>query len=182
MLQFTNSCKNALAETNSLLNEDSFSADSDVLSNITPKSILSVMPVLSSYLFVGIHTFVDIYSIFDLDSMHVLSIGIRRLLKACLVTVPREPERKTSVLRTKSGSCRPFELVKRSVLYCLKRFVTKVSFASPGLGLDFGSVHGTVVSRNNGLFCAQGLTEVLEANYINKIGKVSPFLRAIVDV
>lgn len=57
------------------------------------------MPVLLLFSFVGIHPSVEIYSLFHLDPMHVLSLGINKPLKECLVTTLGDSKRTKSVLK-----------------------------------------------------------------------------------
>lgn len=173
MSQFTNYCKKTLAETKGLLNEYSSSADKDVLSNTTSKSVLPVIFALSSFLFVDIHLSVDIYSSENFSPVNALSHDINKSLKECLTTMLRDPEKTTSVLRTKQSSCTSFISFKRSIAHCINRYTMKAFLASPGFGLDFGSAPTNDISRNDGPFCDQGLTEMLEAKNIYNAEKVS---------
>lgn len=113
--------------------------------------------------------------------MHVFPHGTSILVKNCLVAMLGDSERTTSVMKTKSSSCRSFKSNKRFVGNSLIRLITKDSHVSPGLGLILGFVQSRDISRNNELFCNRGLTGMLKAIDIGNIDKVSLFLNAIVD-
>lgn len=68
------------------------------------------------------------------------------------------------------------------MLHCLNRFRTKVYLASPGLGLESGSVHSSETSGINELFRNKGLTGMLETKDMDNTDNDSPFLGTIVDV
>lgn len=92
-----------------------------------------------------------------------------------------DSKRTKSVIRTKSDYCSPFRFIKHSALLCLYRFLAKMFFSTLGLGLHFGSVYSSSVSQKNGIFCDQGLTEMLEASDVEKTRQCVPFLGAIIS-
>lgn len=106
-----------------MLKQYNLPVDTDVLSNIASRSINPNMHVLSSFIYVGIYHFVDMYSIFDFDPMHVLSPGISELLKKCVVAMLGDSQRRTSVMKMISGSCRPLRSIHPSVFHCLNSFI-----------------------------------------------------------
>lgn len=71
------------------------------MSKITSKSIHLVIAVLSSFLFVGVTSTVNIYSVFNLNPMLLLSFRVSKFWKDYLVEIPGESERSTSILKTK---------------------------------------------------------------------------------
>lgn len=113
--------------------------------------------------------------------MHGLPRGIEKLLKECFAVMRWDFERTTNVIKKKSSSYRPFQSIKYAVHRCLKRLISNVFYASPGLQLDLGFIHISSVSQNNELFCDPGLMGMLEARNMYRIDRVSPFLEANVD-
>lgn len=67
------------------------------------------------------------------------------------------------------------------MLHCLDKFITKASLTSPQLRLDFESIYRIEISRNNGLFCNQGLTGMLVVKDIDSINKMFPFLGNVLN-
>lgn len=65
---------------------------------LVEKSMLVVVPVLSKFPFMSIHRCVDVKAIFRLESMHCLSLGLRRMLIKCVVVMLGEEEKTTSSL------------------------------------------------------------------------------------
>lgn len=179
--QFTKERRRTLQETKSLINRYCRTVNKKCFSDVTQLSFHPVMPMISTFPFLSIHSSVDIYSLFDFDPMNVLSFGVSWLLKKCLFAMLGDAERTTSAINTKSGSFRSLKSIKCFVLQSLNRLLRKVFCASPGIGPYFGFSHSHPLSRNNGLFCEQGLTGMLQSRDMDSVDKASSFLGAMVD-
>lgn len=58
-----------------------------------------LLPALSNFPFIGIHSSTDIYAIFCIEPMHISSVRISKLLKSCVLNMLNDPERtKSSIL------------------------------------------------------------------------------------
>lgn len=57
-------------------------------------SMQSLLPILSSFFFVIIHSLVDMYAVFRFEPTHFLSLGISKLLKDCDLNMLSAPDRK----------------------------------------------------------------------------------------
>lgn len=82
MPEFTNVRIKKFSVTKRILNQYPWSAYKDVLSKITSKSIHPVTLALKTFSFLGINFSVDINSLVDFDLMHLLSLGIRKILES----------------------------------------------------------------------------------------------------
>lgn len=91
--------------------------DESFLDIFKTRSMLPMSPVLTELPMAGVHSLVELYRIFRFDPMHVLSLGLSRLLKECTSTSPRDEYMRTSAMMSSTGSCRTFEHVKTSVLH-----------------------------------------------------------------
>lgn len=121
------------------------------------------------------------YSVFDFDPMHVLSLGIRKFFKECLVSNLSDDLSTATVSRTKSGSSRTFKAAKRFVLESLNVLLKRTSSASPELVLNIDILHKSLTFSNSVLFCEQGLTTTLEDNDLDSFNKILLFLGAFSD-
>lgn len=64
------------------------------------KSMHPCLPILDRFPFAGIHPSVHVYVVFRLEPMHVLSLGISKLLEECVLNMLSDSERKKSLILT----------------------------------------------------------------------------------
>lgn len=83
---------------------------------------LSVLPVLSKFLFVGTHPYVDIYTIFRFKSMRCLSIGVDKMLQEFIFLTIGDDSRLVSAVRCVNGKMRPLKYIKRALNSALNSF------------------------------------------------------------
>lgn len=95
------------------------------------------LPVLFDFPFVGIDSTVDIYTIFDIGTMRVLSLSINKLSKECPVLMLSEEKSFTSVAQIKSGLIETCRGKRRLALLALNNFLKKTSPESPGPEFNF---------------------------------------------
>lgn len=123
--QYTKARIRSLKETICFLRQNDKNAFGEVLPYVPPYSLHPVMPVFSTFPSMRIRSSVDVYSVFDFDTMHVFPPGNREILKECLVAKLSNPLRTTILLKTKLRSCRTFIAVKRFMLQSSNRFLNK---------------------------------------------------------
>lgn len=78
--------------------------------------MLSVIRILHLFSLVGVHSSVAIYVIFMFNPMHVLSLGISRLFKECLINVLDDTEATINTFKSKSDTLESFKQVEIYVL------------------------------------------------------------------
>ena len=171
----------SLMHTRRLIERLGTSENRETLEELATLSMHPILPVFADFPFVGIHESVDIYSIFDYDPMHVLSLGISRLLKECLWELLDDSNRKTSALRTSNGSKKTYKAAKRFVLQSMNHFLLETIESSPGFQMRVNLNKEKGIGRLNGLFLENGLAGLLQASDFDRIDKVSPFLGAMAD-
>lgn len=75
-------------------------------------SMPSTLPVLSSFTMMGIHPRVDNYSIFCVEPIRNISLGVSRILKECTVSILRDDTRTTSAIQLQSGADHTFKRLR----------------------------------------------------------------------
>lgn len=88
------------------------------------KSTLLVDPMLFKFSFMGVHSGVDLYSIFRFGPFYNLSLGISRLLEKCIRNMLLKEGRGTSALKPNSKSNKTFKATELVVLFTLNLFLT----------------------------------------------------------
>lgn len=109
--------------------------------------MLPVLPVLSSFPFVGIHKSVELYSILRVDSMHVRPLGVSKMLKECLTNTLGDDTITTDVFKNAKGEAKSYKQIKGNFLHVLNAFLKETESISSAFGLtidfrkgdDFGS-------------------------------------------
>lgn len=167
--QYKKARRKAVELKKPLADHQDTTANHDVLLATTQHSIHPGMPVLPYFSFFGTYSDFDIYALFDVDPMHILSLGICRLLKECLLTKLGDVERTPVDIKTELGSSKTFKYVKRFVLQCLNKILKKVSRVTPGHVLEISLTHKDLLCRNNGMCCDEGPTEMLEARKMEPV-------------
>lgn len=86
-----------------------------------------VLLVLHTFSTVEAHRSVEIYAVLRLESMHVLSFGVSRLLKKCLINMLSDDMKTVIALRKSDEDSRPFNQNKRIVLSELNKFLRLIA-------------------------------------------------------
>lgn len=71
--------------------------------------MLPAPPLLHTFRIVGFHPTVHIYAVFRVDPMHVLSLGVSKLLKEFLINMSSNDKRTTISMRKSIGNCKGFD-------------------------------------------------------------------------
>lgn len=79
-------------------------------------SMLLVLPVFHTFSLVKVYHSVDIYAVFKVESLHMLSLGGSRLLKECLINMLSDDKKTTIARRKSNGEPKLFNQNKRIVL------------------------------------------------------------------
>lgn len=147
-------------------------------------SKLSIHPVpytVSKFTFIWIHPFVDVYDIFDFDTMHVLSLWISPRLEECFGSYLGDNNEKTPSIRLRCVSYKSYKQLGKEVLRCLNEFFLLTATSSSQIKKDFDFSRKPNGSGSPGLFTKCGSIVMLQTKKFKNIYKISPLLSAIVD-
>lgn len=110
---------------------------------------------------VGVHSSVDLYRIFRCDPMHLLSLGVSRLLNECTSTMLRDENTCTAAMTITAGASRTFQRVRKSILHQVNIFLRDVEQNSVGHGLHVDFSKGECGYRPSRLFTGTGITGMI---------------------
>lgn len=127
-----------------------------VVEQLDERSMLSIRPVLSNFPLVGIHSCVDLYTIFRFEPMHGLSLGVSKLLKECAIALLGDSSRASSSMVTGKGAMRGFPFIRKQVLFIMNTFLRETEMTSPGYGLQVDFSKGELGGRLSGFFYREG--------------------------
>lgn len=158
--------------------------DSSLCRNETLKkfSIQSLLPDSSSISFVGIHSSVDLYTIFRPKPVQAFLLRICKMLKECLIEMLGNEQRRTASMRSSRGHSTTYRQIRTSVLSCLNMFMEHSETLLPGNGARLGFSEVRKGSFMSGTFIENGLIGMLQASHLDFVDQASPFFEAVVDV
>ncbi len=135
-------------------------------------------PLFYDFPFVGLIEQLSIYRIFSVEPMHVLHLGISKLIKQTTCNRLKSTELTSSAIST---TTKTFSYIRKSILRQLNSFLDSVSTNTDGIRV-FGNLRsGGGKSGLNGLYKEDGISGMIEATTIQKIDNVSPFMGALID-
>lgn len=79
--------------------------------------MLPIKPIIIDFPFMGIKPCVDIYSIFGKKPIHLLSMGISKMLKSCASEMMKNDSQSSSSFRTARGIHRTVLVLRRKVFH-----------------------------------------------------------------
>lgn len=143
----------------------------------------SVTSFFGNFPFVGTYALVDIQLLSNLDHVHVLLLGERRLVKECVVLVlnVNDVGRVLYAEKTKYDSKTFFRYITKVLILCLNGPASSAFSESPGLCLNFDFFQNIVTTASSKFFHEKRTAKILEAKSFVSIGKVSCCLESKVD-
>lgn len=117
----------------------------------------TIAPVLHSLPFPGVHKCVEHYALFRSEAMQVLSLGVSRTRKNCLVQIPGNTTRTTPTIYNPHGQNKNFKHIWKRVLRWMNVFFREIEKISSGLGLTIDFSKGGSGDGSTGLFSELGL-------------------------
>lgn len=88
------------------------------------------------FLMVGVHSSVEMYAVYRPEPMHLLCIGVSRLLKKSFKHMLSDENETTNVMHKSHRESKPFNQIKVVVPFELKKFLRLVAKQSRGFGLQ----------------------------------------------
>lgn len=142
----------------------------------------AILPVLSTCPFVDTHPCVDTYSIFCIESIHGLLLGVGKLRKNCLFNLFGDPGKTSAVMLAMHFQMNLHLEIRKIVLCSMNVFLekkTKQNFSGPHLPLEFfKDDSGSFVSVK---YSENGLAGLLQASDFDSADQISPLLGTVVD-
>lgn len=145
-------------------------------------SMLYLFSLLHSFPMAEIHPCVDIFVIFRIELIHMLLLGMNRLLKEFSLNVLKNNRKTTVALQSKQGVPKTYKQVRKLVLHTLNLFLKQVKCDSSGFQLSVYFLKGELSHNVSRLFRDDGLIGMFEASNSKKIDQVLLFRGAIADL
>ncbi len=141
-------------------------------------SLHPIRPLFHNYPFVGLTEHLSIYKIFSVEPMHVLHLGVSKLIKQTTCSRLKSTELTSCAI---GKTTKTFSYIRKSILRQLNAFLDSVSTNTDGIRV-FGKLRSSGGKTGlNGLFKEEGLSGMVEASLMEKVDKVSPFMGALID-
>lgn len=97
---------------------------------------------LCSFLFLVVHSSVDINALFRPERMHVFSFGISEELKECLIVMLVDSKRTSSAINDSQTENKSLWTIGRKVIHCLNSFPRNAEcLSSASVCIDFSKAH-----------------------------------------
>ena len=145
------------------------------------RSMHDIRPVLMDFPFMGSAPILDVFQMFSLEPMHVLHLGLSKMLKNCALERLKSIDRTTTKWYTPGPASRTFNSIRTRLIRQLNKFVEKTTIECDGVRLGLYLINVDGKYGLNGLFNREGITGMLEACDMIKIDMISLFFGALLD-
>lgn len=93
---------------------------------LTKHSMLALLPKFFSFPTVAVHPGNETYNLFRVEPMHIVLLGISKLLKKCTSEMLRDDEIYAPAIQNSSGNQLSFKASRWHILHCLNLFLADV--------------------------------------------------------
>lgn len=145
--------------------------------------MLLIAPVLCKFSVVGVKSSVVLCTIFWLEPLHALFLGISRTSKECLLPYLLDKTRCTSAMKYISAQSKPYNRIRRTVLILTNGFLKQAIAGMMGAGQRIDYLREKKLRKTIGFFSLETrVREMLEEKNFKIFDLASPSLGQKVDV
>ncbi len=138
-------------------------------------------PLFHDWPFVGIVHELDPYNMFSVEPLHLLHLGVSKMLKQCMCDRLRDDTILTSAMTKKLGAQQQISKMRLRILRQMNKLIDSVTSNSNGLRIGSSLRRDDGKSNLNGFFNDDGISGMMEGSVFKQIDRISPFLAALVD-
>lgn len=144
-------------------------------------SIHPLIPILFDFPFVGKTPYLDVYEFFSVEPVHVLHVGVSKMLKESTSVCLRSATVKTDCYIYVQRSECTFASLRTAIITQVNKFVEQATRQKDTVQIPLYVRNNKGRVGLNGVFTDGDIDGMLEAAYIKKMDMVSPFIGGLIN-